>query len=214
VNITVTPAPSLYYIHPDHPNTPRVITNQAQQIVWRWDNDDPFGGNIANENPSGLGVFTCNLRFPGQYFDRETNMHYNYFRDYSPEIGRYIESDPLGLMDGVNTFAYVRNSPLMYVDPTGLACTLRQRVFLQLAVNSSCKWGGTRRCEGSDSCAMNTVKISLNSACAAARRTINQKCFKGGDAGHREAGQDAINSGKRCLELRSHCCRNEGSGND
>jgi RHS repeat-associated protein len=119
VNITVTAAPSLYYIHPDHLNTPRVITNQALQIVWRWDNDDPFGGNMANENPSGLGTFTCNLRFPGQYFDRETNMHYNYFRDYSPEIGRYIESDPIGLDGGLNTYLYANANPLTYVDPTG-----------------------------------------------------------------------------------------------
>jgi RHS repeat-associated protein len=120
INITVTAAPTLYYIHPDHLNTPRVITNQAQQIVWRWDNDDPFGGNMANENPSGLGVFTCNLRFPGQYFDRETNMHYNYFRDYSPEIGRYIESDPIGLDGGINTYAYVGGDPVSFVDPLGL----------------------------------------------------------------------------------------------
>jgi RHS repeat-associated protein len=110
-----------FYIHPDHLNTPRVITNQAQQIVWRWDNDDPFGGNMANENPSGLGTFTCNLRFPGQYFDRETNMHYNYFRDYSPEIGRYIESDPIGLDGGLNTYAYANGNPLSLQDPLGLA---------------------------------------------------------------------------------------------
>jgi RHS repeat-associated protein len=56
---------------------------------------------MANENPSALGTFTCNLRFPGQYFDKETNLHYNYYRDYSPEIGRYIESDPIGLAGGV-----------------------------------------------------------------------------------------------------------------
>jgi RHS repeat-associated protein len=121
INITVTAAPMLYYIHPDHLNTPRVITNQAQQIVWRWDNDDPFGGNMANENPSGLGTFTCNLRFPGQYFDRETNMHYNYFRDYLPEIGRYVESDPIGLKGGINTYGYVGGSPIALADPHGLA---------------------------------------------------------------------------------------------
>jgi RHS repeat-associated protein len=112
-----------FYIHPDHLNTPRVITNQAQQIVWRWDNDDPFGGNMTNENPSGLGVFTCNLRFPGQYFDRETNMHYKYFRDYSPEIGQYVESDPIGLRGGLNTYAYVSGNPIRFADLFGLAST-------------------------------------------------------------------------------------------
>ena len=113
-------APALYYMHPDQIDTARVITNQAQQVVWRWDNDDPFGGNVANENPSSLGAFTFNPRFPGQYFDKETNNHYNYHRDYSPEIGRYIESDPIGLKGGINTYSYVRGNPLTSVDPLGL----------------------------------------------------------------------------------------------
>ena len=120
VNITVNIAPALYYIHPDQLATPRVITNQAQQVVWRWDNDDAFGGNVANENPGSLGTFTFNPRFPGQYFDKETGNHYNYFRDYSPEIGRYIESDPIGLRGGINTYTYVGENPLSFTDPLGL----------------------------------------------------------------------------------------------
>jgi RHS repeat-associated protein len=120
VNITVIAQAALYYIHPDHLNTPRVITNQAQQVVWRWDNDDPVGGNMASENPSGLGTFTCNLRFPGQYFDRETNNHYNLYRDYSPDTGRYIESDPIGLRGGLNSYSYAGSSPVTRIDPKGL----------------------------------------------------------------------------------------------
>src|SRR4030095_7761996 len=77
-------ATTVYYVHTDHLNTPRLITNQTGQAVWRWDNTEPFGNNVPNENPSGLGNFTCNLRYPGQYFDKETNLHYNYFRDYDP----------------------------------------------------------------------------------------------------------------------------------
>jgi RHS repeat-associated protein len=49
---------------------------------WQWDNSDPFGKNMANENPNGAGTFNFNLRFPGQNYDRETNLHYNIFRDY------------------------------------------------------------------------------------------------------------------------------------
>ncbi|TLY51714.1 MAG: RHS repeat-associated core domain-containing protein [Gammaproteobacteria bacterium] len=59
--------------------------------------------------------------FPGQYFDSETGLNYNYFRDYEPSTGRYVESDPVGLKGGMNTYAYDDDSPLNYVDPKGLA---------------------------------------------------------------------------------------------
>jgi RHS repeat-associated protein len=104
----------------DHLNTPRLIADEQQRTVWRWDNTDPFGGNPPDENPSGLGPFEFPLRFPGQYADKETNLHYNYFRDYDPSLGRYGESDPIGLGAGLNTYAYVRGDPLSLNDPFGL----------------------------------------------------------------------------------------------
>jgi len=120
VSVTVNPGVAqMYFIHPDHLNTPRVITNQVGQPVWRWDNTDPFGGNPPDENPSGLGAFTCNLRLPGQYFDKESNTHYNYFRDYDPAIGRYIQSDPIGLGGGLNPYLYGSGNPVRFVDPRG-----------------------------------------------------------------------------------------------
>jgi RHS repeat-associated protein len=61
-----------------------------------------------------------NLRFPGQYYQAETGLNQNYFRDYDPAVGRYVESDPIGLAAGVNTYAYVRDNPVSYNDPTGL----------------------------------------------------------------------------------------------
>lgn len=110
-----------FWIEPDHLNTPRVIVNQTHQIVWRWDSD-PFGTTLANENPSGLGVFAYNLRFPGQHFDAETGLHYNYFRDYEAATGRYVESDPIGLRSGdLSTYLYAFDDPLMWVDVDGLA---------------------------------------------------------------------------------------------
>jgi len=65
-------------------------------------------------------VIAYNLRFPGQYFDQETGKHYNYLRDYDPSTGRYIESDPIGLTGGLNTYAYVDASPLSLTDERGL----------------------------------------------------------------------------------------------
>jgi RHS repeat-associated protein len=112
---------AVFYIHPDHLNTARLIQDQAGNTVWRWDQGEPFGDNVPNNNPSGAGAFDFPLRFPGQYFDRETNLAYNIARDYSAEIGRYVESDPIGLKGGLNTYAYGTLNPLMFSDPSGLA---------------------------------------------------------------------------------------------
>jgi RHS repeat-associated protein len=64
-------------------------------------------------------AFTLNLRFPGQYFDEETGTHYNYFRDYDPGVGRYVQSDPIGLAGGLNTYGYAYQNPLVNFDPDG-----------------------------------------------------------------------------------------------
>jgi len=121
INVTVNAAEAkLYYIHVDHLNTPRLIADDQLRTVWRWDQQEPFGVNVPDENPSGLGAFEFPMRFPGQYADRETNLAYNIFRDYSPESGRYTESDPIGLRGGVNSYLYVNASPIRYVDPLGL----------------------------------------------------------------------------------------------
>jgi len=112
---------SVYYVYADHIDTPRVITRSTDNaIVWRWDMTDPFGAIPPNENPSGTQSFVYNLRFPGQLFDKETNNHYNYFRDYDPQTGRYVQSDPIGLDGGINTYGYVAANPLAAIDPDGL----------------------------------------------------------------------------------------------
>jgi RHS repeat-associated protein len=88
-------------------------------LRWKWD-PSPFGdGGGLVENPGGAAVFKYNLRLPGQYFDNESNLNYNYFRDYDPAVGRYAESDPIGLQGGINTFGYANQQPTLKVDPSG-----------------------------------------------------------------------------------------------
>ncbi|MCH9671030.1 MAG: RHS domain-containing protein, partial [Gammaproteobacteria bacterium] len=106
---------AIYHFHNDHLGTPKVLTDEAQTIVWEAYHS-PFGtAEITIEN------VTNNLRFPGQYFDAETGNHYNYFRDYDPMVGRYTQSDPIGLRGGVNTYLYVGASPMNWFDARGLA---------------------------------------------------------------------------------------------
>jgi RHS repeat-associated protein len=110
---------NVFYVHTDHLDTPRLVTDSSNNIRWRWDSD-PFGSSAPNENPSSLGLFDYNLRFPGQQYDAVVGLHYNYFRDYDPAIGSYVQSDPMGLAGGsVNTYGYTNGNPIEYSDPTG-----------------------------------------------------------------------------------------------
>jgi RHS repeat-associated protein len=159
----------------DHLNTPRLITNQTGQAVWRYDNNDPFGGNPSDENPSGLGTFTCNLRFPGTYADQETGLLYNWHRTLDSGIGRYIRADPLGIvLPGFPTrrlnqpYAYADNNPLTNVDPLGLCpcaggvwdqefgdsqASVAAGIYLSVAkINYTCRSNPSLKCSGRQSC--------------------------------------------------------------
>ncbi len=113
----------LYYVETDQLGTPRLViqpgsTPANDVIVWKW---DYFASNSAfGENTPSVQTITFNPRFPGQYFDQETGLNYNYFRDYEPGTGRYVESDPIGMYGGLNTYAYVSDHPLTTFDPKGL----------------------------------------------------------------------------------------------
>jgi RHS repeat-associated protein len=98
VAVTVPQTRGQFHIAPDHLGAPHQIAAVRGAVEWQW-NHDPFG------NGDPLGRFAYELRFPGQYFDHPTKLHYNYFRDYDPRLGRYIESDPIGLAGGINTYA-------------------------------------------------------------------------------------------------------------
>jgi RHS repeat-associated protein len=108
------------YVYADHLNTARVIVRLADQaVVWTWGSNEPFGQSQANTNPSGLGAFTYNPRFPGQVADAESGWFYNWNRDYNPALGRYVQSDPIGLGGGTNTYAYATSNPTSVDDPDG-----------------------------------------------------------------------------------------------
>ena len=103
------------YVHNDHLGTPQTMTDGAGDVVWRAAYD-PFGKADIDVSSSQ----SLNIRFPGQYYDQETRLHYNYFRFYDPDTGRYITSDPIGLAGGLNSFGYVDASPVNAIDPSGL----------------------------------------------------------------------------------------------
>jgi RHS repeat-associated protein len=136
------------YVWADHLDTPRAITTSdaAATLLWSW-NSDPFGTTVAS------GSIEYNLRFPGQYFDAETGLHYNYFRDYAASEGRYIESDPLGLDAGEDTYAYAFATPVSSFDSLGL---------IRLNVRYNPGWGKSQRI-----------------AAAKKIKALNQACGKG-----------------------------------
>jgi len=109
-----TVAPTLSFVHSDHIGTPQVVTDSSENVVWQG-RARPFG-----ETSEPVALQNQNIRFPGHKFDEESGLHYNYFRDYDPSLGRYIQSDPIGLIGGLNMYAYVDGNPLSYIDPDGL----------------------------------------------------------------------------------------------
>ena len=108
-----------FAVHSDYLDTPKALTNTSGNVVWNTVLS-PYGNTVENTDPDGDGQeIAFNLRFPGQYHDRETGLYYNWNRTYDPESGRYIQSDPLGLYDGPNTYTYGYSNPVNYIDPTG-----------------------------------------------------------------------------------------------
>jgi RHS repeat-associated protein len=107
-------ANQINYVVADRLGTPQVVTNTGGAMVWKT-TYQPYG---TTGTPSS--TITQNLRLPGQYADTETGFSYNLNRDYMPNLGRYLESDPAGLQGGLNLYAYELDNPLRSSDPTGL----------------------------------------------------------------------------------------------
>jgi RHS repeat-associated protein len=129
----IKPGELAYYFHNDHLGTPQVLTNDSQAISWKAVYT-PFGEAVPSiatvENP---------FRFPGQYYDQETGLHYNYFRYYNPQTGRYITPDPIGLEGGINLFSYVEGNPLKFIDPYGKQ-TIAGEIAIGVLVTGAYVW--------------------------------------------------------------------------
>ena len=104
-----------YWYHNDHLGTPQMMTTSSGAVVWKVTYSS-FGK--ATVDPSS--AVDNPLRFPGQYEDAETGLHYNWFRYYQTDIGRYLIPDPIGFYGGVNIFVYVSSNPMNIIDPFGL----------------------------------------------------------------------------------------------
>ncbi len=110
--------PEVYYVHTDHLATPDLITNDQGRIVADFEKS-PFGVPYVN-----YSEIEYHLGFPGQYYDAESGLHYNYYRNYDANTGRYVQSDPIGLAGGINLYSYAFQNPTSVLDPFGLNGTV------------------------------------------------------------------------------------------
>lgn len=123
INVPSTGVPELAYVQSDHLGTPRVVIDPVRDVaIWEWSNkSEVFGNQIPSADPDGDGVvFELALRFPGRQATDASGLFYNYQREYDPAVGRYSQSDPIGLAAGPNTFGYVMGNPMSWIDPEGL----------------------------------------------------------------------------------------------
>jgi RHS repeat-associated protein len=120
----VTGSPGTWATYPiltDQLGTPREILDpNAGTPVWEWEAKEPFGNELPNQTVSG-NTFIYRGRFPGQVYDLETGWIHNGFRDYDAMLGRYTQSDPMGLDAGWNTYTYVSQNPVLFLDENGLS---------------------------------------------------------------------------------------------
>jgi RHS repeat-associated protein len=132
-------AGELLAVHSDQLGSPRAVVrpggSPSHETVWIWDwKAGVFGDGSVDADPDADTVdLEVGLRFPGQWMDTETGLHYNYFRDYEPGTGRYVEPDPMGLWGGIGAYPYVDGNPLRRTDKFGLSysdyvlCRIRER---------------------------------------------------------------------------------------
>lgn len=167
----VNTSPVVYYVSVDHLNRPILMTNASKAAVWTaiW---QPWGGVH-----SVTGSATLNARFPGQWFQTETGLHYNWHRHYDPTSGRYTQPDPLGFVDGPSVYGYVRGQPQEAVDVDGRnsigdkdLLQMKRCEELRTQVKFYCKSNpynqfSTSSCDGADSCPTLVKKLNKQLEC-------------------------------------------------
>ena len=119
---TDTAAGKRYYVFADQIGTPTRVEDDAGAVAWSA-RIDPYGRTTVD--PGNRIDF--DFRFPGHWFDAETGLHSNRYRSYDPALGRYLQSDPLGVAGGMNLYAYCGGNPLVRVDVKGLADDLTDK---------------------------------------------------------------------------------------
>jgi RHS repeat-associated protein len=127
--IASSPFPSVYYYLNDHLGTPQSLMDATGALRWKA-TYKPFGEAMTDP----ASTRTSDFRFPGQYFDTDTGLHYNCHRYYDSRTGRYLTPDPLGIRPGLNVYVYVLNRPANLIDPIGLWTASVHRLLTQLSM--------------------------------------------------------------------------------
>ncbi len=130
---TTASTAQLYFLHADHLGRPAFATDGAGAVVWDGGITTPFGEAIST-----AAAFAQNLMFPGQYADAETGLSHNWHRTYDPTLGRYLQSDPIGLAGGFNRYAYSENDPILKFDFNGLAAVCQSALISQAPTKKVC----------------------------------------------------------------------------
>lgn len=200
----------VYFVHGDNLNSPKVVTNVAQQVVWKA-NAKPFG-----ETGVVINGIENNIRFPGQYYDHEIKLHYNMYRDYDYNLGSYVQSDPIGLLGDLNLYAYALSNPLRFIDPEGLkSCEEQYQDFLDcidaaMKIYDHCIYSveaGVARCkrEADERCKAQYPDPTTQQSC---RRAANLVCDGLGGVGTKmcQIALGAMVSGCLLPPSDSSCC--------